>query len=422
MSIPDVKELAMDELNPFEGDPSLFLTENPEGLWKKLEFDPTETIQNPTNVLIYHDNKIVLGPPGGGGGSAVELQGDITGSGTTGAPIDTEIKALSTGVNVPDKFQDFFLPGGFPGEAQQFRYIIKEATMPYFWQTVQHESSSRSIGFSWAFESGQPDKFSITTSDNTHLPIATFSKDSSFIDGLIVNSIANPTTFTMPGEGPAYIAATNEWPGRGGNTYNSYNSAIFGGYFGGDYGFIACNSDIIQIIADGDSGYLFGGTDEDTQDPATQLTFGIDKAGTYHQLSDKSMKHSISPVKDSVLSKIKELTLNTYGFLAPYDEKDSDDKKKRKAKSFFKKQLGLIADDVEKIMPEIVEGLGYFTKKEAETDKADPGLVKAFSPDKPSNKTKMINLTHLQLYMLKAIQELAEAVDALQIRPTKKGE
>lgn len=305
MITSDLEELNIKELNNFEGDTSLLLTENPKGLWKKLVFDPTGTVTSSTNVLAYQDNKILLGP-------LVESSGQL----------------------------------------------------------------------------------------------------------------ANPTTFTTGQQfyGPGYIAASAEWPGRGGNVYNNYISAIFGGYFGGDYAFIACGSDIIQIIADGNSGYLFGGTDEDTQDPATQLTFGIDKAGAYHQLSDKELKHSITPVKDSVLSKIKELTLNTYGFLAPYDEKDSDDKKKRKAKSFFKKQLGLIADDVEKIMPEIVQGLGYFSKKEAETDKADPQLVKAFSPDKPANKTKMINLTHLQLYMLKAIQELAEAVDALQIRPTKKGE
>ena len=413
MSIPDLKEITLDELNPFEGDTSILLTENPEGLWKKLEFDPTNTIQNPTNVLTYHEDKIVLGPPGGGGGTSVELQGDIVGAGVTGAPIDTEIKALSTGINIPDKFQDFLLPGGFPGEAQQFRYIIKEATMPYFWQMVEHESTSRKVGFVWAFENGQPDKFQITTSDNANLPIATFSKDSSFIDGLIVNTLANPTTFTMPGSGPAYIAASTEWPGRGGNVYNSYPSSIFGGYFGGDYGFIACNSDIIQIIADGDSGYLFGGTDEDLQDPATQLTFGIDKAGAYNQLSEKSLKHSIAPMKDSVLSKIKGLKLNTYGFLAPYDKEDSDDKKKRKAKGFFKKQLGLIADDVEKIMPEIIQGLGYLSKKEAEVEKADPEIVKVFKPDETKQKTKMINMTYLQLYMLKAIQELSEAVDAL---------
>lgn len=415
MSIPDIKEITLDELNPFEGDPSLLLTENPQGLWKKLEFDPKTTIQNPTNVLILHEDKIVLGPPGGGGGSSVELQGDISGAGVTGAPITTEIKSLSTGINIPDKFQDFLLPGGFPGEAQQFRYIIKEAAMPYFWQLVQHESTNRKVGFVWAFESGQPDKFQITTSDNTNLPIASFSKNSSWISGLSVNTLANPTSFTMTGSGPGYIAATNEWPSRGGNTYNSYNSAIFGGYFGGDYGFIACNSDIIQIIADGDSGYLFGGTDEDTQDPATQLTFGIDKAGAYNQLSDKSLKHSINPMNEKILPKLKKLQLSTYGFLAPYEEKDSNDKKRRKAKSFFKKQLGLIADEVAKIMPEITDGLGYFSKKEAETDKADPKLVKLFSPDdKKKTKTKMINMTYLQLYMLKAIQELAEAVDSLK--------
>ena len=175
--------------------------------------------------------------------------------------------------------------------------------MPFFWQMVEQESTSRKIGFSWAFESGKADKFQITTSDNANLPIASFSKDSSYINGLAVNTLENPTTFTTGQQfyGPGYIAASAEWPGRGGNVYNNYISAIFGGYFGGDYGFIACSSDIIQIIADGDSGYLFGGTDKDTQDPATQLTFGIDKAGAYHQLSDKSMKHSINTVKDRVL-------------------------------------------------------------------------------------------------------------------------
>jgi len=296
MSTPDLKETTINELNPFEGDTSLLLTENPKGLWKKLVFDPKETLPTTANVLTYHEDKIVLGTPGQSSGS-----------------------------------------------------------------------------------------------------------------------IANPTTFSSetPGYGPGYITASAEWPVRGGNVYNNYISAIFGGNFGGDYGFIACSSDIIQIIADGDSGYLFGGTDEDTLDPATQLTFGIDKAGAYNQISDKSLKHSIAPMKDSVLSKIKELKLNTYGFLAPYNKEDSDDKKKRKAKGFFKKQLGLIADDVEKIMPEIIQGLGYLSKKEAEVDKADPELVKAFKPDEKKQKTKMINMTYLQLYMLKAIQELAEAVDAL---------
>jgi len=296
--LTDIKETTINQLNPFEGDPSLLLTENPEGLWKKLEFDPTSTIQSPTNVLTLNQNKIVLASPGQKSGELV-----------------------------------------------------------------------------------------------------------------------NPTTFTTGQQfyGPGYIAASAEWPGRGGNVYNNYISAIFGGYFGGDYAFISLNSDLIQIIADGNSGYLFAGTDEDTQDPATQLMFGIDKAGAYNQLSDKSLKHSISPIKDKVLPKIKKLQLNTYGFLVPYSDEDSKEKKKRKAKNFFKKQLGLVADEVEKIMPELIEGLGYLSKKEAEIDKADPKLVKLFSgDDQEKAKTKMINMSYLQLYMLKAIQELAEAVDSLK--------
>ena len=121
-----------------------------------------------------------------------------------------------------------------------------------------------------------------------------------------------------------------------------------------------------------------------------------------------------------MLSKIRGLTLNTYGFLAPYEEKDSDDKKKRKANGFFKKHLGLVADDVAKVMPEVVEGLGYFSKKEADTDKIHPNLINKFKPDEAKRKTKMINMTHLQLYMLKALQELADEVDSLKgIKPAE---
>ena len=420
MITSDVDELNIDDLHPFEGDPSVLLTENPEGLWKKLKFDPTSATQNPSNVLTLHEGKIILGPAGGGGGTPLELQGDVTGVGVTGTPINTEIQSLSTGITIPDQIQDFFLPGGFGSSAQQVRYSIKEASMPFFNQTVQHASTSRQSGFKWAFENGKPNTLEITTSDNGNAPIATFSKDSASIKNLVVDTLANPTSFTTGQQfyGPGYIAASDEWPGRGGNVYNNYISAIFGGYFGGDYGFIACGSDIIQIIADGNSGYLFGGTDEDTLDPATQLTFGIDKAGAYKQLSDKSMKHSIHRMKEKVLPKIKGLKLNTYGFLARYDEKDSDDKKKRKAKGFFKKHLGLVADEVEEVLPEIVQGLGYLSKKEAETNRADPNLVKMFQPDETKSKTKMLNMTHLQLYMLKAIQELAETVDSLQgIKP-----
>ena len=80
--------------------------------------------------------------------------------------------------------------------------------------------------------------------------------------------------------------------------------------------------------------------------------------------------------------------------------------------------MGLVANEVEEVLPEIVQGLGYLSKKEAETNRADPNLVKMFQPDETKSKTKMLNMTHLQLYMLKAIQELAETVDSLQgIKP-----
>ena len=60
---PDLKEITIDELNQFEGDISLFLTENPEGLWKKLEFDTTNIVTEPKNVLTLEEDRLALGPP-----------------------------------------------------------------------------------------------------------------------------------------------------------------------------------------------------------------------------------------------------------------------------------------------------------------------------------------------------------------------
>jgi hypothetical protein len=57
--IPDLKESTIDELNRFEGDPSLILTENPQGLWKKMEFDPKEDPNENTSFLAVEDKKIV---------------------------------------------------------------------------------------------------------------------------------------------------------------------------------------------------------------------------------------------------------------------------------------------------------------------------------------------------------------------------
>jgi len=301
---PDLKENTIDELNLFEGDPSLILTENPDGLWKKLEFDPTNIIKNPKNTLTLEGNKLALGP-------AVQNSG----------------------------------------------------------------------------------------------------------------TLANPTTFPSTldpvGYGPGYIAATNVWPGRNGATYNDLICAILGGKFGGRigveaYAYIAINSELIQILTTGDSGYMFAGTDSENQDPHKDFMFGIDRTGAYKQLSDKSAKHSIAPMKDDILPKLKNLQVKTFGFKVRSDENSSKEKKKSQSEKFFKKHLGLVADDVEKILPEIIHGLGYLSKKEADLDQADPDLIKAFAPKEPSNGNKMINMSHLQIYMLKAIQELAEIVDSLK--------
>ena len=56
---PDLKEITIDELNPFEGDPSLILTENPQGLWKKMDFDPAQDPNEHTSFLAVEDKKIV---------------------------------------------------------------------------------------------------------------------------------------------------------------------------------------------------------------------------------------------------------------------------------------------------------------------------------------------------------------------------
>ena len=56
---PDLKEITIDELNPFEGDPSLILTENPQGLWKKMDFDPEQDPNEHTSFLAMDGQKVV---------------------------------------------------------------------------------------------------------------------------------------------------------------------------------------------------------------------------------------------------------------------------------------------------------------------------------------------------------------------------
>ena len=59
---PDLKEITIDELNPFEGDPSLILTENPDGLWKKIPFIPSQGSNDRSSFLTFQDNKIINKP------------------------------------------------------------------------------------------------------------------------------------------------------------------------------------------------------------------------------------------------------------------------------------------------------------------------------------------------------------------------
>ena len=95
----DIQELNLEDLNPFEGDPSILLTESTKnGFWKGLFFDPSVVSPSATQFLALENNQIVLGTASGGGGGTVTLDGVISGSGLVNETITT---TFSSPINLP---------------------------------------------------------------------------------------------------------------------------------------------------------------------------------------------------------------------------------------------------------------------------------------------------------------------------------
>ncbi len=59
MITSDIQELNIDDLNEFDGDRALLLTENEKGYWRKLTLDPNKSVTGTGSPFAYQDNEIV---------------------------------------------------------------------------------------------------------------------------------------------------------------------------------------------------------------------------------------------------------------------------------------------------------------------------------------------------------------------------
>lgn len=157
-------------------------------------------------------------------------------------------------------------------------------------------------------------------------------------------------------------------PGIGRNaTFLSWNG-------GGDVGYIAVWEDGCQIINSADTwSHIIRFVDEDVKDPNTGgYSAAIDSAGNYITNSSEKEKCNISLIKENSLNKLNLLEVKTYGF------------KSKKYKIKNENSMGIIVEEAKKVFPDIVEN------------------------------HSAINLTRLQMHMLKAIQELSKEVQQLK--------
>lgn len=135
----DVLELNLDDLNPYKGERSILLAENPEGLWKGLIIDPNETTLTPDGILAIYDNRIVVADAGSLG--QINLIGDVVGSGQTGIPLVT---ALSENINPSFHNLNFNWQDTSSNEFGCHQYMPDiPGSAPHFVQTYWGGSSSR---------------------------------------------------------------------------------------------------------------------------------------------------------------------------------------------------------------------------------------------------------------------------------------
>lgn len=141
----------------------------------------------------------------------------------------------------------------------------------------------------------------------------------------------------------------------------------------GDVGYIAVWEDGCQIINSSDTwNHIIRFVDEDVYpDPSQPNNYSaaIDSSGNYIQNSSQRIKRNITPYEEASLEKIAQLKLKEFNFVGKEHKENQE------------KTFGLIAEETEEILPNVVEG------------------------------GSAINMSHLQMHMLKAIQELNEIVN-----------
>lgn len=217
--------------------------------------------------------------------------------------------------------------------------------------------------YSWNLGSYTTDTWghqnSLTISDNTGYPFIIFNGTS--------NEIYCNRNFLVNSWG-AIHRNYKGWGGHseaGGYDFNPHRENtdigfIFENNYGEGSGFYG-DQDYAVIWSPGDFGYLLKLIDED----GMQLKWYVNGSGTAYTNSDKNRKEKIEKINGS-LNKIKNISGVTYNFLKTDEEKLKEDSLvngliafkgdiEEYKKKIAKKDFGFIAQELEKIIPEVVE-------------------------------------------------------------------
>jgi hypothetical protein len=190
-------------------------------------------------------------------------------------------------------------------------------------------------------------------------------------------------------------AIYNDAVGRFGSATNwdfntSANKGLAFEYGGSESGGFYVDGDYAVIWSPGDQGRLLRLYDEDNMQ-AGSTTFEkayIDANGAYFQASDRRLKKDIASVSNA-MSKINQISGVNYRFIKPAQANKADGENKVEKNNAL--SAGFIAQDIEKVMPELV-GTDEFGNKFVNYEGMLPYLVEALKEQKATIDSLKVEL------------------------------
>ena len=236
--------------------------------------------------------------------------------------------------------------------------------------------------------------FLVTESGNTLLSVAPgrIDLDEPVLDVLVGNTTnaLYRSNFGRFGEASRFNFNPNS--GINGIVLEGGDSESGGFYADGDYAVIWSPGNFNRLLRIYDEDLMNFGSGTNAERAY------IDGDGDYFKVSDKRLKKDISPIKGA-LDKILAIEGKTYFYKNPAELGAGDDSKEKTSRVDTQKEIGFIAQNLEKIVPEAVQTDDYGNKF-VSYDAIIPVLVEAFK-EQQNQKEKEISQLKTELASLK---------------------